>query len=184
MTYDAERHEYRDEWGVLVPSVTQVLGAYCRVDPRYYSPGAAERGTKVHDLCAAYCRGEYQYRLSETEEEHYASGFADWNFNSGAKPLEIEQMVDHRLFGHRYAGRFDLIAEIYGRRVMVDIKTGATQPWHVAQLVAYMIACPDVRGALNLYLSPTGYHERWYTGTEMAAGCSTFAAALAAWGGD
>lgn len=178
MTYNPDLHEYRDDWGTLVPSVTQILGAYYEIDPRFYAPGSAERGTAVHDRCAAYCLGEWNPEASQgSEVDRYATHFARWIIDKGVLVLEVEKMIE----GIVYAGRFDLLARIRGFVTMIDIKTGVPQPWHVVQLAGYMMVRGRARVAMNLYLTPEGYKEKWYTPAEVGKACDTFGLALHSW---
>ena len=107
LTYDDSRHEYSDS-GEIIPSVTQLLSSYFDIDASHYAPGAAERGTRAHELCAAYAAGK-----TANLDNGYALAFADWCLSTGAEPLEIEQMIEGEIDGRRFAGRFDLTAKLY-----------------------------------------------------------------------
>ena len=174
LLYDDEKHEYSDGWNVL-PSVTQLLVAYFGIDTSHYAPGAAERGTRAHELCAAYAAGE----RSRTANP-YARAFAQWLFDTGAEVLEVEKMIEGQVNGRRYAGRFDLLVNLRGR-CLVDLKTGAKAPYFHAQLGGYALVEKPAR-AMILYLRPDGtYKEDNLTPAELAEGIRQFKAALAAW---
>jgi hypothetical protein len=177
LLYDDKAHAYSDGWAT-VPSVTQVLSSYFGTDPRWYAPGSAERGTLAHELCAAYYGGDYS-----ATRNGYAKAFAQWGFDSGARVLEMESMIEGCINGRRYAGRFDLIAEVDGRRVLVDLKTGAKAKWHHAQIAAYSLVAKPARGMV-LYLSEDGtYKPDWLTAAQLLEGSKLFARALEAWKG-
>lgn len=104
--------------GIIVPSVTQVIGRpeeYSHVDTETLAK-AAERGTAVHKSIENYCKGEDD----GTE--------AVWDYKrlekrAGIKPIynEIPVIIDERI-----AGRVDMVAEIQGEKAVVDIKTTST----------------------------------------------------------
>lgn len=106
--------------GIIVPSVTQVLGRnfpgeYAQVSESVLAK-AAERGTAIHKSIENYCKGEDD----GTE--------AVWNFKRlqkrhKLKPIynEIPVTIDARI-----AGRLDMVAEIDGATAVADIKTTAT----------------------------------------------------------
>lgn len=175
LTYDDSRHEYSDS-GEIIPSVTQLLSSYFEIDSSHYAPGAAERGTRAHELCAAYAAGK-----TAKLDNGYALAFADWCLSTGAEPLEIEQMVEGEIGGRRFAGRFDLTVRLCGARVLVDLKTGARAKWHHAQVAAYSYVARPAR-AMVLYLHEDGtWRPEMLTSRELLAGLETFKAALAAW---
>jgi hypothetical protein len=98
---------------------------------------AASRGTDVHALCAAIIRGE---AVHETEEERpYLDGFRRWLLSTMPRVVESEQMVANLSEG--YAGTFDLIVEMAGKRWLIDIKTAkegkGPYPETGLQLAAY-----------------------------------------------
>lgn len=175
LLYDEEAHAYSDGWE-RIPSVTQVLSSFFRIDPRFYSPDAAARGTLAHELCAAYAAGD---RSPLTNG--YAKAFAQWAFDTGASVLKIEEMVEGSLGGRRYAGRYDLLAQVNGVPVLVDIKTGAKVPWHHAQVAAYSLVAKPAR-AMVLYVAEDGtYTPDWLTAGHMLKGASVFRRALMEW---
>jgi hypothetical protein len=174
MDYDAENHIYSDG-GQVIPSVTQLLGAYFHLDSRFYAPGAAERWTRVHELCASYASGARGLAL-----DGYATAFADWAYASGAEFVAVEKLIEGQIGGRRYAGRLDLVALIRGRRVLVDLKTGAKAKWHHAQLAAYARA-EQPHAAMVLYLSEDGtYRPEHLTAAQLLEGLRVFRLALEA----
>lgn len=180
MTFDPVLHEYRDG-DVIIPSVTQVLKRAGHIDDRWYSEEARERGSAVHELCERFSKGirtDDLGRLLASLE--YVNSFAAWMKRSRAYAIETESLISHTVNGYRYAGKYDLLAEIYGKRVLIDYKTGAKAPWHYAQIAAYSLAVnPDA--AMILYLKPTGKCiEYWLSPSEILQGIRVFKDALAA----
>ena len=182
LTYDDSTHVYADG-ETRIPSVTQVLSSYFQVDASRFAYGSAERGRAVHAFCAAYAQGERRIWPVSPNLKPYCDAFKQWLFDSGARVLEVEQIIDSILFGRRYAGRFDLLVLLDGRRVLVDLKTGATADYYPAQVAAYSLAIePAPARTMILYLKQDGtYKPDYQTSAQLAGGCRTFAAALAAW---
>lgn len=80
---------------------------------------AASRGTDVHALCDAIARGE---PVIETPEQRpYIDGFRRFLIERKPRVVMTEGMVAN--LEHEYAGTFDLIVEMDGHRVLIDIKT-------------------------------------------------------------
>jgi RecB family exonuclease len=178
--YDDRTHTYRDGAEIL-PSVTTVLSSYFGIDERFYKPGAAERGRDVHSLCADYAAGLPV--KPPPELQGYVDAFKQWIFDTLARVLEIEQIIEGEIDGRRYAGRYDLLVNLGGKVTLVDIKTGARCIWHVAQVAAYALrARPRPAQGMVLYLTARGeYRENFHPPRELLQGIETFKAALAAW---
>ena len=176
--YDDRTHTYRDGAEIL-PSVTSVLSSYFGIDERFYKAGAADRGRDVHSLCADYAAGLAV--KPDPELRGYVDAFKQWIFDTGARFLEIEQIIEGEIDGRRYAGRYDLLVNLGGKATLVDIKTGARCIWHVAQVAAYALrAKPAPARTMILYLKKDGtYKPDYQTSAQLAEGCRTFAAALA-----
>ena len=145
---------------------------------------AADVGTTVHeDVFHALARDETPDLADRTDVERgFAQGVLRWWMDNSPQVIAAEAVtVD---FSKGYAGRFDLLCEIDGERVLVDAKTRATgrirKSDHV-QLEGYNeanLAC-GIGGSdrrVALLLSPDGsYREH-----ESVAKPSDFYAALLA----
>lgn len=178
MTFDPAVHEYRDG-DVVIPSVTQILKMAGLVDDRFYTDEARERGSAVHELCERYAHGIRVDNLGRPLASlEYVNAFAAWMKKSRAYAIETESVICHEIDGKRYAGKFDLLAEIAGRRVLIDYKTGGKAPSHIVQIAAYALACkPDK--AMVLYLRPDGkYIESWATPAQLIDSARKFRRAL------
>lgn len=168
MEYDAGLHKYTDS-GVNIPSVTKLLSPPCA----FYSPGSAERGTKIHEACTKWAHGPEGY-----ESSPYVNSFVLWHFKYNPMLLCAEEIIEGNLDGMRYAGRYDMLFIIDGKRVLVDIKTGVKAKWHVAQMAAYSLAVKPAK-CLLLYLhSDMTYAESWLSSADLVLGISTFRQAL------
>ena len=123
ITFDAENHKYYID-GVEVPSVTTVcrfLSYDQKSDKPWLARVAADRGTRVHEACAAIDYGLYP---EETED---ISGYlkAYRRFLKDYRPDWdcIEYTVGDAQLG--LAGTIDRFGTLYdGRRCILDIKTG------------------------------------------------------------
>ena len=123
ITFDQENHRYYID-GVEVPSVTTVcrfLSYDQKSDKPWLARVAADRGTRVHEACAAIDYGLYP---EETED---ISGYlkAYRRFLKDYRPdwEGIEYTVGSAEIG--MAGTIDRFGTLYdGRRCILDIKTG------------------------------------------------------------
>lgn len=136
-------------------SVTQILSLSGQIDSAWFTPLAAERGSRVHRWCEQYDRGETPDELP-SEWMGYCDAYIQ--FLHATKPVwatdGIEREVHHH--GLQIAGRVDRIAaSFFGLRAIVDLKTGGQSPWHARQLAAYSsMSGGGTRWAV--YLSATG----------------------------
>ena len=126
LIFDDESHSYYCETGKL-PSVTSVLVAEGVVSFPF-CPGAMERGTLVHSLCALLDGGEAKPDLDPSTSGYLAS-YA--RFCAEYKPSWslIEKALGHPVYN--YAGTLDRFAPL------LDIKTGAPGSGEPLQLGAY-----------------------------------------------
>ena len=149
---------------------------------------AATRGTDVHALCDAIARGE---PVVETAEQRpYTDGFRRFLLDRKPRIVMTEGMVAN--LEHEYAGTFDLIVELEGKRWLIDIKTlkGGKGPYAETglQLAAYAKAqfvgkpndpvkhpMPRCQRFAVLALRPAGYEL-----VEYAVNAETWQAFLAA----
>ena len=91
-------------------------------------------GTRIHALCDAIARGETPDMTPD--EAPYIAGFRTFLRAREPRIVATEQMGVNLTEG--YAGTFDLIVEMDGKRWMLDVKTGkGLYPEMGAQLAAY-----------------------------------------------
>lgn len=143
LNFDAETHTYTTEEGLVVPGVTDILGDLNIRKTGVYPPGAAERGKRIHTLLEYYDKGTLDYEsvidgdleLIETwETAKKELGVTEWT--------GIEEIVFSKSLW--YAGTADRI----DRDLVVDIKSGAKEDWHVLQIAAYAYAIGAKTGAI------------------------------------
>lgn len=145
VTFDAEKHEYRDSRGI-VPSVTQILESVGITD--FASLGrfgvdleeAKERGTIVHQLTEMHDRGTLDDDSVDPELVGYLDGWKAFLSSVSWKALRdgIEKVVYREDW--RYAGTVDRIGVLNGRPAILDIKTGTKHPATGVQLAGYEFA--------------------------------------------
>lgn len=145
------------EWVADNPDLTEELKrmggrgpaiAYLKELPWQKRDEAAIRGTDVHALAEQIVHG------AEVDvPEHLAGhvqGYVDWLDQSGLKALLTERPVASRQW--RYAGTFDLIADLDGSVWLLDVKTSSGVYGSTAlQLTAY--------GNAEFYLDEDGNEQ-------------------------
>jgi hypothetical protein len=151
ITFDAKRHEYRDEAGNLVPSVTQIIRAAGLSDSRWYNEHARMRGTAVHTAIQYLNEGTLDESSVIPEVDAYLRGYRRFLQQTGFVVQAYEQRVFNPIY--RYAGTMDLLGTLNGKSTVIDIKTGSVPVWAGLQLAAYGACIPPgvhQRFALNL----------------------------------
>jgi len=178
MTFDPILHEYRDG-DTIIPSVTQILKAAGLIDDRWFTAEARERGSAVHALCQRYAQGERRDDLGRPLDSlEYVNAQAAWFRARKPYAIATEQMIEGNIDGHRYVGTFDLLADIDGKRCLIDYKTGTGLKWHPAQIAAYALAVnPDRCMMLHLRADGT-YKEAYIQGRGLLDGLGDFMDAL------
>lgn len=126
LEYDNESHTYIVD-GLIVPSVTQILGVkfgnkYAGVN-RSTLERAASRGTAIHEAIEKYCKGnEAQIEVKEVRNFRFLMNYHALNVLENETPVIIAK--DGTPIA---AGRLDLILkDVNEERVIADIKTTAT----------------------------------------------------------
>ena len=178
MNFDPALHEYSDG-GVIIRSVTQILKAAGLIDDRWFSEEARDRGSAVHTLCERYAHGvRFDNAGRPLASLQYVNAFVAFVSEFGVYAIDTETIIEGNIDGHRYAGKYDLLAEIQGKRVLIDIKTGAKAKWHPVQLAAYAMQAKP-HSAMDLYLKANGkYTASWLTPGQLVDGARQFRSAL------
>lgn len=178
MNFDPALHEYRDG-DTIIESVTQILKRVGLIDDRWFSEEARDRGSAVHTLCERYAHGvRFDNAGRPLASLQYVNAFANFVSDFGVYAIDTETIIHGEIGGHHYAGKYDLVAEIQGKRVLIDIKTGAKAKWHPVQLAAYAMQAKP-HSAMDLYLKPDGtYQASWLTPGQLVDGGRIFKSAL------
>ena len=169
-----------------LPSVTQVLGCFTDFSmiPSHVLSYASERGTRVHDYCAAIAKDVFVPNV-EADCEGYIESFRAWKENYVEEILFVEQEFIHPI--HLYVAHPDLGVLLKdGNKAVVDLKTPAIlqRIWR-GQCAAYLevvrLKMRDFRKAGTLRLQPGGGPAKmdWYP--ENVADFAMFVCALNAY---
>ena len=142
-----------------LPRVTEIISPFndfSRVPPDVLQ-AASERGTEVHEACAAYALGLWNPDIEKYSG--YIHSFKTWFDEYVVEVLAVEEEVRHPKWG--YIGHVDLIARISGVKkkhvvAVIDYKTpfSESRSWRV-QTSAYVEAAKEkygveIGGALRL----------------------------------
>lgn len=172
-----------------LPSVTQVLSPYADFSmvPPDVLEAAADRGSKVHAICAGIALGEWVPK-PPPELSGYVNSFRHWFQYVDQVWLVEEELVDQT---YGFMGHPDLAVSLIGDddfiRV-VDLKTPATKtPTWAAQIAAYnnlvSRAFPGraIRRSGTLRLRKDGRPPIFDEYQESARDLLAFLSALTAW---
>lgn len=135
VTFDHDKHEYRDEAGAIIPSVTQIIKSAGLIDDRWANAEAMERGLIVHSACALYDDGELDESTVDDCAFPYLQAWKSFVAEVSPQTIFIEQRVSHGTY--RYAGTLDRTCKIGSKRYLIDIKTGHMPAWASLQTAAY-----------------------------------------------
>jgi len=168
--FNEDRHEYTVA-GLIVPSVTQVLGDLTimkRLDPALLKV-ARERGRRVHKACDLFDRGVLDEASLDEIDEPYVRAWKrfkqdhEFEWELGERPMSSEKWG--------YAGTPDAIGNWRQKRrrprVLVERKTGAFDPVHGPQTAAYLqllheedlVDRIDYVDRVAVYLQPNGFYQ-------------------------
>jgi hypothetical protein len=100
------------------PSISEKDALYA---PYMASRKAADRGTTVHSLIEAFKQTGTVVNTVPEQFKGYANGFYRWVEDHKPIILESEKSVFNNKYG--YAGTLDMIANIGGKRYVIDFKT-------------------------------------------------------------
>lgn len=103
----------------------------------------ADLGTLVHTVLESLCANTVP-TLSDfdTDVQPYVRAVCGWYADNDPHVLDTEFLVASREY--KFAGRFDLLYEQNGQRVLADLKTSkAVYPSHLIQLAGYSLALEE-----------------------------------------
>jgi hypothetical protein len=155
---------------ISIPSTTEVLKPWNDFThvPEDRLVFASERGTMIHEHCAAYAMNIFSPLAAHMEEHYNISGYVEsfkrWFRSEVAEVLFVEERrADDR---HGYHGQIDLCARLNsGDSVVVDLKSPVTKAkaWQL-QMAAYLNLYPEASKAGTLRLHPGGKVPKmdWY----------------------
>ena len=103
-----------------VSEILSIFQSYAHV-PKDKLKRAQDVGTDVHEAIETYLKGDFIPLGSKLSP--YFDSFLHWVQNVKMTPILMEErLFDH---GQLITGRIDLLAEIDGKNVLVDFKTGS-----------------------------------------------------------
>lgn len=153
--FDEEAHRYLVD-GERFPSVTTLLGVIDKSGPlmkwavdetlagrdyRQTRDTAATRGQSVHDALEALSTDGTPPSLTNfpVEDRGHVQALCSWWLDHSPEPLMVEQLVASKRL--RFAGKFDLVANIDGLAHLVDLKTSKrVYDTHHLQVAGYRLA--------------------------------------------
>ena len=136
LNFDEATHTYTVN-GADCPSVTQILSDMGFIDTAWFTEYCRERGKLVHRIIHWHLAGELDEDSIDPALRPYYDAFlkfeaeAEIGIEAVEKPFASETL--------RFAGTPDIIGCLNGHNAIIDIKTGAPQPWTALQLAGYEI---------------------------------------------
>ncbi len=166
ITFDAKTHTYKLD-GVVVPSVTQILGLanlYEFIDKKLLKR-AADFGTAVHKATELYDEGRLNESNLDVALVPYLNGWKKFLNDTKFHVDLAEKLVYSH---HGYAGTFDRMGVLDSKNTLLDIKTSTVVPKTTAlQLAAYQGAWEEMGGnpvdqLMCVQLKPDSYSIKVY----------------------
>lgn len=157
VTFDSTTHRYL-VGGREIPSVTTRIKAAGLLGPgaSFYTPEAADRGTRVHAACTDLDLGR-PCTLPVTEQG-FLNSYAGWR--TLMRPTWTSMEQPHYSARYDTAGTADRLGTVAVRPLIVDFKTGGATAWHGLQLAMYDLLHDDIppqrRRRIVLYLRIDG----------------------------
>lgn len=149
ITFDPDSHTYYEN-GERVLGVSEILKASGLQDLGPEFPGmdeilanAADRGKVIHEAIRLLNEGDLDWDTVDEEILPYLECWQTWAEKVDLKPIQWETAMSARHYlpwrSIRYAGTVDLVAYVFGKPTVVDIKTGSSglRRHHRYQLAAY-----------------------------------------------
>jgi hypothetical protein len=157
LAFDKEKHEYRYK-GVRYPSVTQILHAEGFIDTKWFTEYACNRGSYVHQIIHWYLTGELDEDTIDPTLRPYLEAWIRFTKDIGFVSEAVEKPFVSDVY--RFAGTPDHIGRLNGHNAVLDVKTGAVQPWTALQLAGYeiLIKTPSIE-RFSLQLTEEGKYK-------------------------
>jgi len=144
-----EKHVYRLA-GRIIPGVTSIIKACGLIDLQWATKRDMDRGTAVHRAVHLYELDDLDERSLDPVVPPYLAAWKAFKAETGYVSATYEQMIYHPTY--QYAGTLDQTGTLNGRTCLIDLKTGACQPWWKWQGAAYnAIAKMQDRYSLELH---------------------------------
>jgi hypothetical protein len=149
ITFDAEKHEYRD-CGVRLPSVTQVISAAGLYgNTSFFTDYSRDRGSFVHQIIEWHLSKELDESTIDPVLMPYFEAWKRFERESSYVSDSCETRLASATY--RFAGTIDHIGHLGGHFCIIDVKTGALNPAGALQLAGYELLL-KTRGARRFTL--------------------------------
>lgn len=165
------------------PRVTSIIAPWSGLDkvPEATLQYAADRGTRVHEICARIAAGEFVMSIDK-DILGYVQSFRKWFDSQVAGVLMCEERLNDEVLG--YTGQIDLVVMLKeGIVTLVDLKTPVMfYPTWKMQIAAYRNLLqkegilPERTGSLQLHPEGKTPRMKWYE--DSAADFNAFLSAL------
>jgi len=176
---DKEKHVYKNETGIIVPSYSEIISACNFTDwskiPEFYRNRACDLGSAVHSLTEFYDRLTYPDNEGRTQQ--YAESLQKWLFEKYQLEVDLSRYLNQWVtFLEEYKiEKFDYIEEAFAsekyfyattidrfyKHGIYDIKTGGKYNTHKLQTAAQCCAMLEnnikVHKRYNVYLKEDSY---------------------------
>jgi hypothetical protein len=147
---DESTHTYTLD-GKRLPHVTGILASEGLIDCAWYTEYGRDRGRKVHNTIQFYDDGELDEDSLDPVLRLYLEAWKQFQADTGIVIQASEIKLASETYG--FAGKLDKLAILKDTKVIIDIKSGAVQPWTALQLALYQILLGDptaIRCAVQL----------------------------------
>lgn len=142
--FDEDLHRYTFE-GLEYPSVTRILKDLGLIDMSFYTEAGLNRGTAIHTAIEYLLDGDLDWSALDERIVPYVLAFETFQRTTGFRVTHSSPTAC-RLADtiYRYAGTFDFAGFLADEKTpyLVDIKTGAIEPWCALQTAAYARCVP------------------------------------------
>lgn len=157
LEFDPAQHRYTLE-GRGLRSNTQILKATGLVDGRFYTDAGRERGTRVHREVQREEEGDLVMDRLPDDIRPRVGAYLDFKKDTGFRA----ELVEFPIWSdtHGYATTGDLVGMLNGRRVIIDVKTGAVAKWNGLQLAGQDMALGE-----RIHAGDAGINLEWVGGT-------------------
>jgi hypothetical protein len=128
--FDPIEHAYYRFDEVRVPSITQMLARTGWVDDRWYTEESSERGTRVHELTAAYDLGALNLETCVSYYKPWLEAYVE--AIARLRPTWLPDGIEHPSinYTHNFGGRPDRACVIFETRSVLEIKTN-DKAWNI-----------------------------------------------------
>lgn len=155
-TFKSETHQYFID-GVEIYSNTQILKLAGLIDDRWYTDHGKDRGHAVHLGCQLLDEESLDWASLDLEIEPYVIAYERFKRESGFIPDIIE--VPFYNYPHRYGTTIDRTGPMNGRKILLELKSGAVEPWCALQLALQNECLPQRLPKFALQLKSDGTYQ-------------------------